>query len=281
MFTAFGGRTVRHRGSRRCADGREEAAVRDSPQAARSVLGRALAVLGSFGADRPEQTLGEIAAATGLASATAHRLVAELVGWGALERPSRGRYRIGIRLWEVGSLAPVARNLRDAALPVMQDLAAVTGQVVHLVVLDGHEALFVERLAGHADVQVRSRVGGRLPLHASGPGKVLLAHAPPGLVEEVVARGLARLAGGTITEPRQLARALAEVRSTGYCLSRDEMTDGASSVAAPIAGPSGDVVASLSVVVPSSTENLQPLVPAVRMAAAAVTRALRPRFSTE
>jgi DNA-binding IclR family transcriptional regulator len=244
--------------------------------APRSVLGRALAVLGAFSDARPELTLGAICDATGLASATAYRLVAELVGWGALERVGRGRYRIGIRLWQVGSLAPAARDLRDTALPSMQDLSAVTGHLVHLVVLDGHEALFLERLAGHADVRATSRVGRRLPVHGSGPGKVLLAHAPQAYVDEVVARGLPRLAAGTITDPDRLARALADVRRSGYCLSRDEMTDGTSSVAAPIAGPSGDVVAGLSVVVPSALENLQVFVPAVRVAAAGVSRALRP-----
>lgn len=243
----------------------------------RSVLDRALAVLGSFSDERPEQTLGEIVAATGLAAATAHRLVAELVAWGALERPGHGRYRIGIRLWQIGSLAPLARDLRDAALPFLQDLGAVTGQVVHLVVLDDHQALFLERLPGHAEVPVRSRVGRRMPAHASGPGKVLLAHAPPDLVADVVRRGLRRVASGTITDPNELAAALAEVRRAGYCLSRDEMTDGAASVAAPITGPAGTVVASVSVVVPSDTENLQPLVPAVRLTAAAIGRALGPR----
>jgi DNA-binding IclR family transcriptional regulator len=240
----------------------------------RSVLSRALAVLGCFTDERPEQTLGSIVAATGLASATAYRMVAELVEWGALERPARGRYRIGTRLWQLGALAPVARDLRAAALPSLQDLAAVTGQVVHLVVLEGDEALFVERLAGRTDVPVRSRVGGTLPLHASGPGKVLLAHGPPRLLQAVLDGGLPRCASGTITDPVRLRRALADVRATGYCLSRDEMTDGASSVAAPVVGRSGAVVAGLSVVVPSSTRNLQPLVPAVRLAAAAVSRAL-------
>lgn len=246
----------------------------NSRDGGRSVLGRALAVLASFSDDRPEQTLGMIAASTGLASATAHRLVAELVEWGALERPARGRYRIGMRLWQVGALAPVARDLRDTALPFLQDLSAATGHVVHLVVRDGHRALYIERLAGHTEVRVRSRVGRRLPLHATGPGKVLLAHAAPDLVAEVVGRGLPRHAAGTITDPDRLAQVLADIRGTGYCLSRDEMTDGASSVAAPITGPGGPVVASLSVVAPSSTENLQLLVPAVRVTAAAVSRAL-------
>jgi DNA-binding IclR family transcriptional regulator len=241
----------------------------------RSVLGRALAVLASFTDERPEQTLGMIVASTGLASATAHRLVTELVEWGALERPARGRYRIGMWLWQIGSLAPVARDLRDAALPFLQDLGAVTGQVVHLVVVDGHEALFLERLPGRAAVRVRSRVGRRLPLHASGPGKVLLAHSVPSFVDEVIAGGLPRVAPGTITDPERLRRALADARTNGYCLSRDEMTVGASSVAAPVTGPSGVVVASVSVVVPTGSVNLHQMVPAVRVTAAAISRALR------
>jgi DNA-binding IclR family transcriptional regulator len=239
------------------------------------VLGRGLAVLGTFTPDRPEQTLGAIVDATGLPSATAYRLVAELVGWGALERVGRGRYRVGMRLWEVGSLAPVARGLRDAALPVLQDLSAVTGHAVHLVVLDGPHALFLERLAGHSRPHLRSGVGTRLPPHASGPGKVLLAHAPAEVLDAVLAAGLPRVAAGTITDPARFAAALAEIRRTGFCISREEMTDGTASVAAPVVGPAGEVLAGISVVVPSDTENLALLVPAVRMAAAAVSRALR------
>src|SRR3954467_4670581 len=160
----------------------------------RSVLSRALAVLGCFTDEHPEQTLGGIVSATGLASATAYRLGAELVGWGGLARPSRGHSRIGTRLGPLGSLAPVHRDLRDTALPFLQDLAAVTGQVVHLVVLDGDRALFVERLAGDAEVRGRSPGGGPMPLHASGPGKVPLAHGPPELLAAVLSRGLERTA---------------------------------------------------------------------------------------
>jgi DNA-binding IclR family transcriptional regulator len=239
----------------------------------RSVLGRALGVLAAFSDASPELALADIVAATSLPPATAHRIVAELVAWGALERVGRGRYRVGIRLWRVGALAPSARNLREAALPPMQDLAAATGHVVHLVVLDGHRALFVERLAGQDDATVRSRVGRDMPLHASGPGKVLLAHAPITLVDEVIARGLPRLAPGTITDPTALREALDTARRTGHCLSREEMTEGLASVAAPVVDAAGRVAAALAVVVPASAP-LPPFVPAVRMAAAASSRRL-------
>ena len=137
-----------------------------------------LAVLGPFSKEGPEQSLGEIQRATGLASATAHRLASELVEWGALERVGRGRYRVGLRLWQVGSLAPQARDLRDVALPFLQDLLEAAREVVHLVVLDDGRALYLERLMSVR----RCRCGPGSPsvaLHATGPGKVLLAYSRP------------------------------------------------------------------------------------------------------
>jgi DNA-binding IclR family transcriptional regulator len=156
----------------------------------RSVLTRGLTVLESFSREQPELTLGAIQQATGLPSATAYRLVAELVEWGALQRIGRGRYWVGIRLWQIGSLAPQARTLRDVALPFLQDLLDVTHEVVHLVVLDEGKALFIERLMSRPEVRTRSRVARRLPLHATGPGKVLLAHSPTELVDETIRAGL-------------------------------------------------------------------------------------------
>ncbi|MGC9670893.1 IclR family transcriptional regulator [Planosporangium sp. 12N6] len=243
-------------------------------QDTRTVLGRALAILESFGNGRPEQTLAMITHATGLPPATVHRMLAELVAWGVVERVGRGRYRIGLRLWRLGSLAPRGRDLRDAALPFLEDLFEATHQIVHLVVRDGREALYVEKLMARPSVEVVSRVGGRLPLHSTGPGKVLLAYAPPALFDEVVAAGLPKLASNTITDPDRLRQALADIRRTEFCISRDEMTEGASSVAAPVIGPDRRVVASISVVVPSRTRNLHRLVPAVRRAALGISRAL-------
>jgi DNA-binding IclR family transcriptional regulator len=247
----------------------------------RSVLGRALAVLDTFSGERPEQTLGAIAQEAGLPSATAHRLVAELVAWGALERVGRGRYRIGLRLWQLGSLAPVARTLRDVALPFLHDLLEVTREVAHLVVRDGDRALYLERLMARPEVHVRSRVARRLPLHATGPGKILLAHAPDDVVARILAGPLHRLARNTITDPDVLHDALAAIRESGYCISREETTDGASSVAAPVRGPGGDVAAAISVVVPAGRPDLTALVPAVRVAAVGITRGLRPRAPHE
>ena len=122
---------------------------------------------------------------------TAHRLVAELVEWGALARADDGRYVVGRRLWDLGLLAPVQTGLRQLASPYLHDLYGATLATVHLAVRDNLEVLYVDRLSGHASVPVVSQIGSRLPIHATGVGKVLLAHAPA----DVQARVLGATAG--------------------------------------------------------------------------------------
>ncbi|GAA3614516.1 IclR family transcriptional regulator [Microlunatus ginsengisoli] len=239
-----------------------------------SVLTRAFAILDAFGTVSPELTHGAITQATGLAPATVHRLLAELVERDAVERIGRGRYRIGMHLWRLGSLAPAGRNLRDTALPYLQDLFEVTHEVVHLAVLDDDRVMYLEKLEARPGVSVVSGVGLRLPLHATGPGKVLLAHTPPDFAERILSGPLPRHASGTITDSRRLRATLAAIRQQGYAISRDEMTEGAASVAAPVRD-SDQVVASISVVVPSKAGDLSPLIPPVRLAALGVTRELR------
>jgi DNA-binding IclR family transcriptional regulator len=238
-----------------------------------TVAGRVLAVLDAFTAERPELTLTGIARRAGLPLSTAHRLVGELAGWGALERGDGGRYRIGLRLWEVGSLAPRSLGLRESAMPFLEDLVEVTRQNVQLAVLDGHDAVYVERLSARGAVPVISRPGGRLPLHATGVGQVLLAHAPAELQERVLAGPLRRWTARTVTDPAALRRVLADVRRTGVAVCDGQIELIALSVAAPVRGPRGDVVAGLSVVVPAGSDP-RAHVPAVRAAARGVGRAL-------
>ncbi|QHE70972.1 Transcriptional regulator, IclR family [Rhodococcus sp. WAY2] len=243
----------------------------------KSSLARALSILESFSEDRPEQTLGAIVSATNIPPATVHRYLAELVKWGGLDRTGRGTYTVGTRLWQLGALAPKERQLRDVALPVLEDLFETTHEVVHLVVLDGTRALYVEKLAPRSRIgtNVSSQVGYRLPLHATGPGKVLLAFGTPELRETVLSEELPRMASETITDPDDLRRALAEIRTTGFVISRNEMTEGNASAAAPVFGRDAAIVAAISVVVPAAHPNLAGLAQGVRVAAAVISRNLR------
>jgi len=242
-----------------------------------SVASRLLAVLASFDTDHQRLSLSEIARRAGLPPATAHRLVGELENWHGLRRGADGRYEIGRRLWDVGILAPVQRDLREVALPYLQDVHATTGETVHLAVRDGLSALYVERIVGRTSARVLSRTGVRLPLHATAVGKMLLAGSPPDVVRAALAAP-ARVTAHTITQPGRLHRELTEARRRGFARTAEELTPGAWSVAVPIALGDGDgdgrTVAALGIVVASPRRDLVRLVPVLRVAALGVARAL-------
>jgi DNA-binding IclR family transcriptional regulator len=240
-----------------------------------------MAVLSAFSPVRPVLTLNEMAGLTGLPLSTAYRLLSELVDRKALERADGGGYRIGLRLWEIGSLAPSTATLPEVAMPFMQDLYEATHENVQLAVLEGHEALYLEKIRGRHSVHVKSRRGGRLPLHATGVGKVLLAYAPAEFLEEVLAQGLTRYTPHTIIAPGHLRKALADVRLSGTAFAREEMTVGTLSVASPLLDASGRAVAAMSIVVRSTGADLSRLAPAVRTASLCASRQLRQRPTTD
>jgi DNA-binding IclR family transcriptional regulator len=240
----------------------------------RTANGKLLAVLDAFTRERPRLTLSEIARAVGVPLSTAHRLVGELTAWGGLERDEDGGYRVGLRVWELGALAPRGLGLREAALPFMEDLYEVTHENVQLGVRDGHEVLFVERFAARGAVTVLTQVGGRFALPPTGVGLVLLAHAPTEVQEAVLAAPLTRHTRQTVVDPARLRGLLAEVRRSGHAISDRQVTDDAVSVAAPV-WQRGSVVAALSIVVRGGSPSVvRPFVPGVMAAARGIGRAL-------
>jgi DNA-binding IclR family transcriptional regulator len=239
----------------------------------RTSTSRLLALLGAFADGTPTMSLTELARVSELPVPTAHRLLGELCAWGAVERFGDGRYQIGLRLWQIGSLAPEHRNLRAVGLPFLEDLYEVTHENVQLAVRDGKRALYLDHISGRRSVKIVTEVGGRLPLHATGVGKVILAFSEPELLQSVIGDGLERCTRYTITSPDRLTEAVKLVRATHIAFSMEEMTLGTTSVASPIFGPNRTIVASLAIVVRSSTD-VRRLAPAVRAAALGVTRTL-------
>ncbi|WP_328698458.1 IclR family transcriptional regulator [Streptomyces sp. NBC_00342] len=240
----------------------------------RSAADRLLAVLAAFDQAHPTLALTDIARRADLTLPTAHRLVATLTSWGALERDETGLYQIGFRLWEVAALAPRGVALRQAALPFLEDLYEATHENVHLAVRDGQDVVYIERLSGRSAIGVRAQIGARWPLHATGVGLVLLAHGPHELQERYCASPLSAFTPFTLTDPARLQRTLAEVRRSGVAVSERQITGDALSVAAPVRGSRGDVVAAVSIVVPWEGAQRLALVPAVRLAGLGISRAL-------
>jgi len=244
-----------------------------SAEPGRSALSRAVAVLESFDHEHTRQTLSQISRRSGLHLTTTHRLVNELAGRRILARDTDGRYVIGRRMWELGLLAPVNQDLRELALPHLQDVHAVTRQTVHLAVRAETTALYVERLVGSGSARVVSQMGSHLPLHATGVGKVLLAWAPESVVAECLSNPV-RVTPYTVVDPRELRRQLSDVRKQGFARTFEEMTLGVNSLAVPVTDPRGEVVAALGVVIARTRRDLLSFVPVLRVAAGAVGRRL-------
>ena len=242
----------------------------------RAVAARALAMLDAFSTESPHLTLSDIADRSRTPLTTAHRLLAELTAWGALVRRPDGRYEIGRKLWDLGLLAPVQAELRHVAAPFLLDVHTATRDTVHLAVREGLKALYVERISGRESVPVVSQVGSRLPLHATGVGKVLLAAAPDEVFERMLG-ALTRETRHTIADPPRLRREIAEVRRRGFARTAEEMTLGAASVAVPVTVDRAGtpvVAAALGIVVPSSRRDTARLVPALEVAARGIGREL-------
>lgn len=238
------------------------------------MVSRALALLSAFDADHRRLTLSDMARRADLPTPTAYRLAGEMVSGGMLVRRPSGEYVIGRRLWNLGLLAPLQSGLREIASPFLNDLHAATLATVHLAVRERTQALYVERLSGRASVPVVSTAGSRLPLHATAVGKVLLAHAPEPVREQVLGN-LSRMTPYTVTQPARLREQLERVRRDGYAITEEEMTLGACSVAVPVrAGAAGDVVAAIGFVVPTLKRERSRLFAALEVAAQGIGRSL-------
>ncbi|WP_163509458.1 IclR family transcriptional regulator [Fodinicola acaciae] len=243
----------------------------------KSVLARGLLLLDAFGEADTELTLAQLAARTGLPKPTAHRLVNGLAEWGGVERTAGG-YRLGMKLFELGHRVPRRRDLREAALPYLEDLYEATHENIHLAVPDGVHTLFVEKLNGHRSTPILSGAGGRMPVHCTATGKTFLALGPPEWFRQAVSAGLTRHTPRTIVMPGLLQRDLARVVERGYGVNHEEAEVGVSAVAAPIFDSRRRIVAAISITGNARRLDAERLAPAVRTAASALTREISHRL---
>lgn len=216
------------------------------------VLDGVVAVLTSFSPDRPSLTLAEIQRLTGLPKTTAHRTIRGLVEHGFLEQDERGRYVVGLRVFEVGAAAPRAYRYRTQIAPHLEQAFFETGVDVMLAVLDGEEAVLVEHLVGSRPVPLAADIGDRLPLHASGVGHVMLAFGPRHLLDSVCAGPLPLYTPDTIGTPQALRAAIANVRRKGVAVVTNGVVTGALSISTPIFARDRELIAALLLVAPAS-----------------------------
>ncbi len=216
--------------------------------------------------------LVDIAHRCQLPKSTALRLLNDLTELGVVVRRD-GRYLLGRRLFELGSIVPLERDLRHAALPFMHDLFEATRETIHLGVRDGLDVVYVEKIRGHESLSLPSAVGGRLPLTCTGVGKVLLAYSGQELLDEVFSRPLRRLTPRSIVDAGRLEEEIGQIQVQGLAYEREEAQLGNACIAAPIFR-GGRVVAALSVSLPVARFQPARLAPAVKTAALGVSRVL-------
>jgi IclR family transcriptional regulator, acetate operon repressor len=248
----------------------------NSIESGRTVASKVFAVLDAFTGAGPTLRLVDIARRTGLPMPTASRLVGELVEWGGLERHGDGSYRIGERMWSVGSLSPCLRLHQELAGPLLQELAASTGRAAQLAVRRGPGALVVELATAPGAAPPPDHRGTLLPLHASAVGRILLAHAPAGVLDDVLDQGLRRITRHTVDSPARLAGQLSRIRADGVAVAHEELRLGEVAVAVPVRHPDLGVIAALGAVAPSATP-LTRIEPAVRAAGARMEAAVAAR----
>jgi DNA-binding IclR family transcriptional regulator len=232
-----------------------------------TVLGKAVTILRSFRPEDQVLSLAELIRRTGLPKASAHRVAADLVTHQLLDKV-QGGYRLSGGLFELGMRASAERTLLELAMPFLQDLYERTHETVHLGVTDGFAVVYIAKIGGHRQARAPSRIGGRMPLHCTAIGKVLLAHADPEVRRTVLSGPLERRTPHTIVGPGLLRRQLDAALETGVAFEREESTPGLLCVAAPVLDTDGrTALAAISVTGPVGRFRPESHVTAVRAAA--------------
>ncbi|MEW2623720.1 IclR family transcriptional regulator [Streptomyces sp. NPDC048106] len=242
-----------------------------------TVLGKALAILRAFGPADSVLPLAELVRRTGLAKGTVHRVAGDLVHHRLLDRTDHG-YRLSGGLFELGLRAATERTLLELAMPFLQDLYERTHETVHLGVLEGREVVYLAKIGGHRQAKAPSRTGGRMPVHCTAIGKVLLAHAGEDEQAAVLTAPLERRTPHTVIAPGLLRRQLVNAVETGVAYEIEESTPGLLCVAAPVLAPDGrTAVAAISVTGPVGRFRPESHANAVRAAATALGSTLARR----
>ncbi|MFF0493482.1 IclR family transcriptional regulator [Nocardia sp. NPDC004068] len=220
-----------------------------------SMIERMTLILDAFDAATPTLTLLELVDRTGLPRSTVHRILDQMIRLRWLTHTSGG-YRLGLRALELGGLTADHNEIRDAVGPLLHELCQRTGLVGHLAVLDGRDVVYLEKAGGRFSAALPTRLGGRMPAHATALGKAMLAALDPDITEAAFHTRLPRLTPHTIADPAPLHRELARIRQRqGIATAREEAVLGITCAAAPI-HPRGTPPAALSLSTRPDTLNL-------------------------
>lgn len=241
-------------------------------------LARGLAVMRSFGHEAREQTLAEVAGATGLSRATARRFLLTLVELGYAKSDGK-RFRLTPRVLDLGYAYLSSMELWDVAQPLLEEVMREVDESCWAGMLDDTDMVYVAGAPKRRLMSLNISVGTRLPAHATGMGRVLLAALTPQELDRFFERStLHPLTPRTVTDPARLRRIIAGTARDGFCMIEDEVQLGLRAIAVPIINGKGRVVAAMSVASHFDRMNAEQLktrmLPCLQRAAGAMRMAL-------
>lgn len=221
-------------------------------------VGKALKLLKFFSRERPKLSLADIARMSGLSKPTAYRFLKALEEEGFVTRSSLAHedrlYQLGLRLLALGNLVQEQIEVRKLALPHMERLRDELGEVIHLVVHERGEAVYVERVETDRPMSLFTRIGLRTPLYAGSGPRLLFAYMRPDEREKLLLQlTLTPFTDATITDADELRKVLEEIRQRGYSVSYGEYVTGTLGISAPIRDHTANVIASLTIAIPGDT----------------------------
>ena len=217
------------------------------------VLDRAFAILNALANVKQDLSLAELAGTLKLHKSTVHRLAMILEGYRLIERDLQtGRYHLGLRLFELGSIAIGSFDIRDRARPHLERVLFEVDETVHLCILDAGEILYLDKIEPSRSVRMASRIGRRNPAHCTAVGKAMLAWLPEHEVDDLLHRqGMPRRTPNTMTTPAELKSDLAAIRQRGYSIDNEEVEEGVRCVAVAVLDHWRRPLAAISVSAPA------------------------------
>jgi IclR family pca regulon transcriptional regulator len=228
-------------------------------------LERGLAILGCFTPKRPVLGIADIADGLGMSRSTTHRYVITLLALGYLEQGASRKYRLGLRVSDLGMSALNSTGLREHAQPYLQELRQRTSYSSSLSVLDATEIVLVDRMRsfrrGPGALNLNLHAGSRLPTHCTSVGKLLLANLPETEQRELISRlKLTKLGPNTITSKKALREELDGIQAAGIAVDDQELIASVYAIAAPVRNEAHETVAAVGLAAPDTAISLEQLV---------------------
>ena len=200
-------------------------------------------------------TVTELAEKVHLKISTVHRLLSTLLHRGYVEQEEDNKYRLGLKLMEIGNSVLYYSDIRTVARPFLEELVDRCNETVNLAILDDTDVVYIDQVESKNLIIVKmlAQVGNRGPVHCTSSGKALVAFLPEEKVEETIARlDLAKYTNETITDLENLRKELKRVRADGYAVDWGEREEHVRCIAAPIFNHEGRAIASISISGPST-----------------------------